>query len=537
MMKQHCIPHLIGKILASRGFMTEKSMMEFLYSSISSLSEPFSIPSIREGCEILKKSLLNREKIFIYGDGDTDGICSVYLLLKFFETVSCEVSFRLTHRLDEDYEIEEDLMDDLARDGYSLLIAVDCGISSLTALRKAEKEGIKCIILDHHIGDRSRLPESHTYINPWIGTLWSEETRNLSGAAIVFKFVEGMGLLLPGIAENDFHNSIEIACLSILADSLPLTGENRILVKEGLRRLPFTKISALAYLIETLDLRTPLNQKDVAMKIIPRLNSPGRLGKPEVALNFLMQDDYPRIAELKEEMERMDRKRYHSVVKEMQYLSDRKEDDSGFVISESISPGICGIIASRLSVKCNKPFLVGCKSGNLVRGSIRAPRGYDLYEKLKPVGKFMQSFGGHTGAMGFKCSELNLASIRKFWEGVEWKAESSEDYYDCVLELEDLTPELIGQINEYLGPFGKGNPEPVFFCREVVVRNITRSSQKEKRSFWVKKKNNIYESFLSEKIRTMPVNGEMIDILYTPHKKDARGLYRIYIRIKGFHAS
>lgn len=533
-MKQQPVPRLIKEILTARGFKTEESMAEFLHSGISSLSDPFSIPSMRDACEALKTALLNKEKIFIYGDGDADGICSVYLLLKFFETVAHEVPYRLTHRLDEDYEIEDSLVDELAQEGYSLLIAVDCGISSFSALKRAAGANIKCIILDHHIGDSSKLPEQHVYVNPFMGFKWLEGTQNLSGAGIAFKFIEGMAHLLPGMRENHFHDFIEIVCISVLADFLPLTGENRIFVREGLRRLPYTRINSLAYLIDSLGLQSPLNQKDIMMKINPKLNSPGRLGKPEAALCFLMEDDRERIRELKDEMDRMDRKRYQNVVKQMQNLSTYREETEGFIISESISPGICGIVASRMAERNNRPYLVGCKTENFVRGSIRAPKGYNLYEKLKPVDKYMHSLGGHAGAMGFKCREEHLGKIKKFWEEVEWERETAESHYDCILDVEELTPELIKEMREYLGPFGKGNPEPVFMCRDVVVKGILRSSQKEKRSFWIKKKNGICESFLSDNVKTSPENGKKINILYTPHFRDNKGLYRIFLVIQDY---
>jgi single-stranded-DNA-specific exonuclease len=270
------------------------------------------------------------------------------------------------------------------------------------------------------------------------------------------------------------------------------------------------------------------------MKINPKLNSPGRLGKPEVALNLLMEDDHDRIRALKDEMDRMDRKRYQNVAKEMQNLSTCREESEGFVISESISPGICGIVASRLSERNNRPYLVGCKTENFVRGSIRAPKGYNLYEKLKPIDKYMHSLGGHAGAMGFKCREEHLGKIKRFWEEIAWEPEFAGNHYDCVLDVEELTPGLIKEIREYLEPFGKGNPEPVFMCRDVVVKGILRSSRKEKRSFWVKKKNSIYESFLSEGAKTSPENDEKINILYTPHLRENKGLYRIFLAIQDY---
>ncbi len=534
-MENH-IPPLIKKILIGRGFKTEKEMSEFLFSGISSLSEPFAIPGMREGCEILKKSILGREKIFIYGDGDTDGICGAFFLLKLLKLFSVEYSFRLTHRLDEDYEIEETLIDDIKKEGYSLLISVDCGISSFAALENAKESGIKCIVLDHHISNSTHLPSGHIYIDPFVENNWPAGTENLSGAGIAFKFVEGMALLLPGVSERYFHNFIEVICLSILADFLPLTGENRILVKEGIYRMPFTSIKGLAYLIARQNICSSCTQRDITRKINPRLNSPGRLGKPEIVLNLLMEEDDEKIQELVDEIEKADRTRYRNVSREMLRISP-EELNKGFIISESISPGICGIIASRLSGKYNRPYLVGSTFDNLLKGSIRAPKGYNLYERLKPLREYMHSLGGHSTAMGFKCSAEHLDRIKQFWEDIDWQMEELHNHYDCELNIDELTPELIKEMNDYLEPYGKGNPAPVFLSREVLVKNITRSKNEE-RTFWViGKKGRMFESFLADNTMDLPVNEARIDILYNPRIMGTNGLYRLYLKIYKYSAS
>jgi single-stranded-DNA-specific exonuclease len=532
-MEKHQIPPLIKKILTVRGFKTEEEMGKFLYSGISNLSEPFAIPGMLEGCNTLKKAILNKEKIFVYGDGDTDGICGVYLILRLLEAVSAEFSFRLMHRLDEDYEIEEDLINTIKDEGYSVLISVDCGVSSIGALKKARGVGIKCIVLDHHIGNPALLPEGHFYIDPCLKNDWPEGTENLSGAAIAFKFVEGMGFILPGIREKYFHDLIEIPCLSILADSMPLTGENRIFVREGLRRMSFTRIKGLEHLLSRQNLRLPLSQRDITMRVTPKLNSPGRLGKPEFSLNLLMEEDYARINELMDEIEKLDRMRYRIVTKEISNIGS-EHTGNGFVISEDISPGICGVVASRLSGKYNRPYLVGNSSDNLVKGSIRAPKGYNLYKKLEPLSGYMESMGGHSNAMGFKCSAEHLGRIKKFWEDIDWQPEEFNDYYDCELSIDELTPELVNEINEYLEPYGKGNLQPVFLCRDVLVKNIVRTKNEE-RIFWViSRDKRMFESLLTDNMMSLPLGEEKIDILYTPYVRENNGLYRLYLKIYNY---
>lgn len=535
-MEKYHIPPLVKKILTSRGYKTKKDMIKFLFSGISSLSEPFSIPSLRKACEVLKEAILDGKKIFLYGDGDADGICAVYLLVKLLKNFSADFDFRLTHRLDEDYEIEDKLVGDIAKDGYSLLISADCGISSFSALEKAEQLGIQSIVLDHHIGEVERLPKSHIYVNPFIGDKWPEGTENLSGAGIVFKFVEGMGLILPGMKERYFRDFIEIIAISVLADFLPLTGENRIFVKEGLRKLPFTKIAGLASLIEGQSITPPLSQRDVVMKINPKLNSPGRMGKPEIALNLLLEEDPSKIRDLRDEIERIDRKRYRDLVKEMRLLSGISGVKSGFIISKRISPGICGVIASRLTGKYKRPYLVGCELGDTLKGSIRAPKGYNLYKELKPLAEYMDSLGGHAGAMGFKCHVEYAGKLKRFWEKIEWIPDEPPVYYDVILDIDKLLPDTIKEVNSLLRPYGRENLEPIYFCKDVLVRTTLRN-RKDVKSFWVKKRETIYESFLMDLTREIPSNGEKIDIFYTPSVSGNNGLYRIYLKIHKYRYS
>ena len=535
MEKQHPIPPLVKTILSSRGYKTERSMVDFIYSGVSSLSDPFLIPNMKKACATLEKAISKKEKIFVYGDGDADGVCGSFLLLNLLCLVGADFSFRLTHRLDDDYEIEEMLINEIAKEKYSLLISVDCGISSYQALKTAGDNGIKAIVLDHHIGETSKLHPSHIYVNPWMEKEWKNGTENLSGAGIAYKFVEGMGILLPGLKEGKAYEFIELVALSIIADSLPLTGENRIFVKEGLRRMPYTKNKGLAALIESQNLTPPFYLKNISRRLVPRLNSPGRLGNPDIALNLLMEKDGFGINEAVKKVEQMDRERYQMVVKAIKTIK-KEALKNGFIASDDISPGICGIIASRLSGQYCKPFMVGYRSDDFLRGSIRAPEGYNLHKKLKPLNKYMLSLGGHKEAMGFKCTTEYIPQVKKIWKDIKWEAEKPNDYYDCILDISDLNPSIIEEIDVNLEPFGKGNPAPVFLCEDVYLKRVSgRGEENNEGILWLKKNGAIYEAVFPSEQDNKPVNGKM-NILYTPSVRKQNNLYRIILKIKKFYS-
>lgn len=530
-MEKQYIPPLIKKILNNRGFRSEESMHSFLFSGVSSLCDPFAIPDMKKACGVLADAIAGGEKVFLYGDGDVDGICAAFLLASFMNEKGVKNSFYLTHRLEENYEIEEALIRDIEKSGYSLLITVDCGISSLKALKRAEEAGIKCIVLDHHIGKPSSLPGFHIYINPYVKE-WDESVRFLSGAGIAYKFIAGMEQLLPDFKEKKISDMLEIPCLATLADFVPMTGENRIFVKEGLRKLAFTSIKGLRQLMDFYNLKPPFYAKDAIMKLNPKLNSPGRFGKPEIVLELFLEKDEAAIEKLIAEVDGIDRERYKAVNKIIKKIAVSDETDNGFVVSQDSYKGFSGIIASRLSGQYNRPFIVCYENNNVIKGSIRAPDGYCLHGISSEMGQYMDEMGGHRNAMGFRCSSEHLEKLKVIWVNTKWQRDT-EERYDCELDVDELNPVLINEIFQYLEPFGKGNPVPVFLCRDVELRSVRAESLSAERC-WVKRESSFYEAFIINGKKDIPSGGAKADIYYTPYLREAGGLYRIFLKISDF---
>ncbi|MDD3726255.1 MAG: DHHA1 domain-containing protein, partial [Candidatus Ratteibacteria bacterium] len=308
-----------------------------------------------------------------------------------------------------------------------------------------------------------------------------------------------------------------------------------ILVKEGLRKIPFTPLKGLAYLIEKQKIKEPVYIKDVAMKITPLINSPGRFGKPDVSLKLLMEKNERHIREIVEEIEQIDRERYKIVTKT---INNIKEDEleSGFVISKKISSGMCGLIASRLTGKYSRPFLVGSISNDYVKGSIRAPENYDIHKYLKPLGRYMISLGGHKEAMGFKCPVKNATKIKDLWYQIKWENTKKQDYYDCPLDIKELNPSTIEEAFEYLQPFGKGNPEPVFLCKDVHLEKVSIRNSSNSGGIWLKKDDAIYETVLNGFIDNIPHNIKKADVLYTPYLRKHNNLYRIILKVRKIYS-
>jgi len=218
--KRFNLSYITARLLLNRNIKTVRDIEKFLNSTISDLSEPFKIPFLDRACEVLAESIRRKEKIFIYGDGDVDGICSTYLLIKFLKRVGADYSYYLTHRL-EDYEIKEEVIENLKKEGFSLLITVDCGITSIKAMEKAEKIGLNVIVIDHHKGNIRKLPSSHIYVNPSNFSL-PDFLNNLSASGLTFKFLQGLARFFPGVNEKELIELIDIVCLGVVGDNSPL---------------------------------------------------------------------------------------------------------------------------------------------------------------------------------------------------------------------------------------------------------------------------------------------------------------------------
>jgi len=524
------ISPLTLKILHNRGISTKKDIEEFLYPSISNLSDPFSIPEVKKACERIYKAILKKEKIFIYGDGDVDGICCVFFLIKLFEKTKSNFSWYLTHRL-EDYEIEETLIEKIKKENFSLLITADYGISSVKALKKAHNLRIQTIVLDHHRSDKNILPDFHIYVNPFLYD-FPASLKNLSGCGIVFKIIEGMETLLPGLKEKKITNFLEMVALSIIGDSSSLIGENRVFIKEGLNKLNSTEIPGLKNLLEKLNIYP--TYYNIFLKLNPKLNSPGRFGMPEISLNLFLNEDEKEIACIIREIEELDRKRTSLVKNKIQKIENELDKNKWFVISDNFLPSLCGIIASRFSEKYKVPTLICSKNGEIIQGSGRSPNGFSLYDELAPLKKHFISFGGHSNAIGVKFQLKFLNFIKNFWEEIvnKYKHQKSNfHYFDEKLDLESLTPDIVKEIS-LLEPFGCGNPSPHFLEKSAQIQKIIKKENKNIK-FWIKKNNKLFECIMEKgEMAEKILPGKKINFIYTPHIKEISGFYRIWLEIK-----
>lgn len=508
------IPVIIEEILKKRNIRDYK---KFLFPSLDDLIEPEEICGIKKATEEILECLKKKKKIFIYGDGDIDGIGGVFLLIKFFKEKNIEFDYYLTHRL-EDYEIEENLVEFLLKNNYSFLILVDCGISSIKFLRKCAEKNIKVIVIDHHKADIEILPKNHIYIHPE----FCDKKIELSASGLSFKLFQNLIYYFPA----SFVDYISIAGLSVLSENVSVLNDNRIFIREMIRDLKNSKVKGLNYMVSKYLNLKKISDEEIRSKINPKFNSPGRFGKPEITLNLLLEEDEEEIEKLIKEIDEIDRKRYKILQKFTKDIENRKGFEERFIVFENIPESLCGIIASRCVEKYKLPFLVMRKKGEVYKGSGRASYDFDLYNFLKPIKKYFISFGGHENAVGFKFKEENFEEIMNYWKGLKiCDIEERKIDYDAIFEIDNLKPEIFKYI-ELLKPFGKDNNPPIFLSTNVTIKEIKKGEEKK---YWAKKGNAIFECEIIDNFNYDDIVNKTI--FYTPTIEEKEGYFKISLQI------
>jgi len=510
------IPEFLRKYFYRRNIKTEEEAKKFLYPKIDDLINPYTIENIEKATYQIIKSIENREKIFIYGDGDIDGIGGVFFILEFLKDKNVDFNYYLTHRLD-DYEIEEEFVEYLLKEKYRIIILIDSGISSYKFLKKCEEAKIKAIVIDHHLVDFDILPKFHIYIHPFL----IPDNIDFSAAGLSFKLFQSLISNYPSIHLSDY---ICIAGLAVLSENVELKNDNRIFVKEMMKNLKNSKIKGLNFLFSKY-LGDEFEIEDIKIKINPKLNSPGRFGNPDLSLNLLTEKKEGEIEKLLKEIEILDRKRYKITQKIIRNIEKKDGFENRFIIFDNLPESLCGIISSRLVEKIDLPFLVMSKKGDIIKGSGRSPENFNLYEVMEKIKDKFLSFGGHKNAIGFKFKVNKKEEIEEYWKSIKITEEKELKYeYDAIFEIDRIKPDLLEYLN-LLKPYGRGNEPPVFLSTNVLIKKINKGDEVK---YWAKKGNSIFEC----KISNSKIQEGIKDILYTPQIEKINGYYRITLEIK-----
>ena len=464
---------LLAKILARRKLTTREEVAFFLQGDRADLPSPFLLNGMEEAVGLLASALEQQERILIYGDYDVDGITAVALLLRTLRPFNNgNILYYLPKRLEEGYGLHREALTKAVKHGCRLVITVDCGISAVDEAAYLATEGVKLLLTDHH-EPGAQLPQAAALVNPKLSPEYPYP--ELAGVGVAFKLLQGLASRKPEL-EPVLWENIDLVALGTIADVVPLLGENRILVKEGLAQIAKTQNNGLkALIVQTGLAGKRIDADHIGYILAPRLNAVGRLGDPAQALQLLLDGDPRRAQKLAASLETLNRKRQR-IEERVHQEAEKALAASGplakaIVLAGPWHPGVIGIVASKLAEKYHRPTVLFSLDGDRAKGSGRSIPGFHLYNALAECRAHLRRFGGHEFAAGLELEKKHLADFKAAFLAVA-EARLTPELLIPALEVEEVIPveavtkSLLAELAQ-LAPFGEGNPEPVFACQGV----------------------------------------------------------------------
>jgi single-stranded-DNA-specific exonuclease len=473
---QICGVPCIAELLKRKAFADANEVDGFLRPRLRSLADPLLLPNMAAAVARILKAIDLRERIVLFGDYDVDGVTSVALLHELLKNYGAAPGLFLPLRMEEGYGLSHESLERCCEQHRpQLLIAVDCGTSSVAEIAELAERGVDVIVLDHH-EPKSALPQCIAVVNPKIedGCAF----RYLCSAGVVFKLCHAVLKARP-LPEFDLRQHLDLVALGTVADIVPLHRENRILVQRGSEEMARSRRPGVRRLMEIAAVRSPVAADDIGFRLGPRLNAAGRLATAEKALRLLLTPDDDEAKQLAELLDRQNRER-QAVERQIFAAADaqvardfREERDAAIVVgARDWHPGVLGIVASRIARKyCRPTIVIGFDDHGVGKGSGRSIEGLSLVEALERCEAHLEKFGGHEMAAGLTIREENFNAFGDAFRAAVRELIRDECLQPCLRVDHELTfPQLnsdLLQWHELLQPFGNGNPQPVFFARGV----------------------------------------------------------------------
>ncbi|MFA4983822.1 MAG: single-stranded-DNA-specific exonuclease RecJ [Candidatus Omnitrophota bacterium] len=524
------ISKTFSQVLINRGIRGAGEARRFLDADVGGLSDPYSFRDMPKAVDIISKAIADKKKVMVFGDYDVDGITAIAILDIVLRRLGADVLHYIPHRIKEGYGLTKNILR-LAEDrGAGVLITVDCGINSPREVEALERRNIRVILTDHHEPASSgELPAASAIINPKVkGSVYPY--RDLAGVGVAYK-------LCQALSGGDLNDCLDIVALGTVADVVPLTGENRILVKEGLKRLKDTANLGLQALMESSGIKGKnISPTFVSYILGPRINASGRMDSAEVALELLLSSDRARATELASLLEGYNRQRQKvesSILEEAQAIIDKevnfKEHKIIVIAKEDWHQGVLGIVASKLADRFYRPTILISLNEELCKGSGRSIKNFHLFDALADCSKYLDSFGGHSHAVGLLISRDNIADFRHSINRLAREKLLLQDLLpsievDMELGFCDLNERLADEL-KLLEPLGAANPKPLFYSRNLNLKNAPQALGRDTLKFWVTDGNITYQaigfgmaSLSGELVRT-----SAFDLIYTPRMDSWRG--------------
>ena len=472
-------PPILKQIVFNRGLATDAEARSFLKAEPNANSDPFQMTGMQATVDRICFALQHNEPIAIYGDYDVDGVTATALLVQALGALGANVRGYIPNRFDEGYGLNKDALDTLKSEGVKLVITVDCGIRSPDEALHAQAIGLDLIISDHHHPDGTNLPSAFAVINPkQHGDIYPD--KDLAGVGIAYKIAEALVTIQQPI--NGFHTNdlLDLVALGTVADLAPLVGENRVLVRRGLRQLRETKRQGLFSLAGVADLKIDkCTAGNIGFMLGPRLNASGRLESALASFELLTTKDFMRAGQLAQQLDQQNRQR-QTITRTMQEQAEAiamSEDPEAFLLfaaHEDFNPGVVGLAASRLTEVYYRPAIVAAKNAEETRGSCRSIPEFHITDALDQCKDLLVRHGGHAAAAGFTVKNQNLPELVSRLKGIAKDQLGARDLRqtltaDLEVPLSDLNFDVLKHLL-FLEPTGYGNPEAAFVSRNIKVK-------------------------------------------------------------------
>ncbi len=474
---------VIARLLVQRGIKTFAEAKAFFRPRLSDLHDPFLMKDMGKAVTRLKKAIDNQEKVIVYGDYDVDGTTSVALMYSFLKPRIKEIEYYIPDRYSEGYGISPKSIDYAVDNGYTLVVALDCGIKAVEKIARAKERGLDFIICDHH-NPGDEVPPAVAVLDPKQKDC-PYPYKELSGCGVGFKLAQAYCLKYD-IELEEIYDLLDLAAVSIAADIVPITGENRVLAYYGLKKLNSNPGIGLQTIINFAGINgTEITISDIVFKIGPRLNASGRIEHGKKSVQILVSDDEDKSDLLGEEIDEfneirktLDRDITQEALDTIENSPELKAMNSTVLYNRDWHKGVVGIVASRVTEQYYRPTIILTESNGLATGSARSVRDFDLYEAIGQCSDLLESYGGHMYAAGLTMKIDHIPEFKERFEEIVTKQITDQQQIqsvevDAKIPLSEITPRFFRILKQF-APFGPYNMTPVFVTEDVFDAGTSR---------------------------------------------------------------
>lgn len=480
---------VIARLLVQRGITTYNEAKAFFRPRLSDLHDPFLMKDMEKAVERLQQAIHNQEKVIVYGDYDVDGTTSVALMYLFLKQRIKEIEYYIPDRYSEGYGISPKSIDYAVDNGFTLIVALDCGIKAVDKIARAKERGLDFIICDHH-NPGEEIPPAVAVLDPKQPGC-EYPYKELSGCGVGFKLLQAYSQK-NNVEYEEIYDLLDLVAVSIAADIVPITGENRVLAYYGLKKLNSNPGVGLQTIINFAGINgTEITISDIVFKIGPRLNASGRIEHGKKSVQILVSDDEGKSDLLGEEIDSfneirktLDRDITQDALDMIEGSKELKNMNSTVLYNRDWHKGVVGIVASRVTEQYYRPTVILTESNGLATGSARSIRDFDLYEAIGQCSDLLESYGGHMYAAGLTMKIEHIPEFKKRFEEIVTRQITDQQQIqtvevDAKITLSEITPRFFRILKQF-APFGPHNMTPVFVTEDVYDAGTSRLVGKNK---------------------------------------------------------